>query len=247
MTQLGLLHQSQTEAVRSGRDPAVGSPRWPPTPSLSETRTGSGYYPRGELLVQCVWGRRRWKARPRSGPRRRALQSFSEAGAATEDPGPGYPAARLRPARPAEHPCAASAAHTRVHTAAHTRTRGTGPAPAPGRLRGPAAVPSSRGVPWLPLRPPSAPPTTSPAFPLPTAPEAAEATQAGPGQVTAEKGTATYRVREFLGTQPAPGGRRRRTLPPPSPTTSPALPSAGNQWPGAGRDVTGAPAWEAPT
>ena len=199
VTQLGLLHQGQTEAERSGRDPAVGSPPRTPTPSPYKARQGLRILSQGWGAGLCSQRRRRRKARTWTSPRRLALQSLSPRGGSWREGHKGlwYPAVRLRLARAPEHPCAASAAHTRAHPGAQTPAhKPLAPgARLPARLLSPAAAPDPRLPTWpcghtqSPPGRPCAPPSSSAGHWSGGASRAFR-----PQKVIAGKGKASYRV-----------------------------------------------------
>lgn len=191
MTQLGLLHQDQTEAERGSRDPAVGSPRRPPTPPRARRAKGGGCYPRDAARASAARATRQREARARIRAGRLATQSLAARGErdtrafGTQLLGSSWHGRRSIGAQPL------------LPTAAHTGTR------ARTRAQAPASPPGCEPSRCLQTPRPTGPATTrgahpgACALPLPSvsAPgQAARARRAAPGGDGERRKKASYRV-----------------------------------------------------
>lgn len=134
VTQLGLLHQGQTGAERGSRDPAVGSPRRPPTPSLCKARQGRRMLSQGCGAGLCSLGRTAQEGahQDQSQAPRNPVTPRGERKQGPLVPsclfGSGWHERRSIRAQP----LLPTAAHTQGRAHTHTSTRAQAPASPPG-------------------------------------------------------------------------------------------------------------------
>lgn len=138
---------------------------------------GDGCYPRDKAPAYADRG----EGAGRRGPEGASLFSHSPGRGSWQERNKGlwYPAVRLRLAQAPEHPCAASAAHTRAHPGAqtHAHKHSAPGARFPANVRSLAAA-SDPHLPTWPRGQPQSPPGR-PAVPVPAASDTGAAARAG--------------------------------------------------------------------